>query len=118
VPAANRLECQIAGVHVTPVDGLITDGARIVQKRKADEGWFDVSTLEEPHRVEGKKTMGSEMAERMDWRLPGVILYPTGGGTGLVAMWKAFDEMVELFNTGTGAKYAEAFADYPRAGGH
>jgi threonine synthase len=93
VPMANRLECEIAGAQVTLVDGLITDCARMVQQRKEAEGWFDVSTLREPYRVEGKKTMGYEIAEQRDWVLPDVILYPTGGGTGLVGMGKAFDEM-------------------------
>src|SRR5579871_3603473 len=93
VPVANRLECEIAGAQVTLVDGLITDCARMVQERKAQEGWFDVSTLREPYRVEGKKTMGYELAEQFGWELPDVILYPTGGGTGLVGMGKAFDEM-------------------------
>jgi len=93
VPMANRLECEIAGAQVTLVDGLITDCARMVQQRKEAEGWFDVSTLREPYRVEGKKTMGYEIAEQRNWILPDVILYPTGGGTGLVGMGKAFDEM-------------------------
>jgi threonine synthase len=96
VPMANRLECEIAGAHVTLVDGLITDCARIVAERKEAEGWFDVSTLKEPYRIEGKKTMGYEIAEDLGWNLPDVILYPTGGGTGLVGMWKAFDEMEAL----------------------
>jgi threonine synthase len=96
VPKANRLECEIAGAHVTLVDGLITDCARRVQEGQAREGWFDVSTLREPYRVEGKKTMGYETAEQCDWMLPDVILYPTGGGTGLIGMWKAFDEMEAL----------------------
>ncbi len=96
VPAANRLECEIAGAQLTLVDGLITDCAHIVQQRKEAEGWFDMSTLREPYRVEGKKTMGYEIAEQMGWTLPDVILYPTGGGTGLVGMWKAFDEMEQM----------------------
>jgi threonine synthase len=96
VPMANRLECEIAGAHVTLVDGLITDCAKRVQEGQAREGWFDVSTLREPYRVEGKKTMGYEIAEQCDWTLPDVILYPTGGGTGLIGMWKAFDEMEAL----------------------
>jgi threonine synthase len=96
VPAANRLECEIAGARVGLVDGLITDCAKIVMERKEAEGWFDVSTLKEPYRVEGKKTMGYEIAEQLGWRLPDVILYPTGGGTGLVGMWKAFDEMERM----------------------
>ncbi len=92
-PKANVIECQQTGAHVTLVDGLITDCGRIVAERKAAEGWFDVSTLKEPYRVEGKKTMGYELAEQLNWELPDVILYPTGGGTGLIGMWKAFDEM-------------------------
>jgi threonine synthase len=96
VPFANRLECEIAGAQVTLVDGLITDCAKIVMDRKEAEGWFDMSTLKEPYRAEGKKTMGYEIAEQLDWQLPDVILYPTGGGTGLVGMWKAFDEMEQM----------------------
>ena len=92
-PAANRIECQQLGAHVTLIDGLITDCGAEVAKRKEAEGWFDVSTLKEPYRIEGKKTMGYELAEHFGWELPDVILYPTGGGTGLVGMWKAFDEM-------------------------
>src|SRR5207248_4754356 len=87
---------QQTGAHVTLIDGLITDCGRIVGERKAAEGWFDVSTLKEPYRVEGKKTMGYELAEQLNWELPDVILYPTGGGTGLVGMWKAFDEMERM----------------------
>jgi len=92
-PAANRIECQQLGAHVTLIDGLITDCGAEIAKRKEAEGWFDVSTLKEPYRIEGKKTMGYELAEQFGWELPDVILYPTGGGTGLVGMWKAFDEM-------------------------
>jgi threonine synthase len=95
-PRANIVECEQTGAHVTLVDGLITDCGRIVAERKDAEGWFDVSTLKEPYRVEGKKTMGYELAEQFDWQLPDVILYPTGGGTGLIGMWKAFDEMQQL----------------------
>lgn len=95
-PRANVVECLESGAHVTLVDGLITDCGRIVAERKDDEGWFDVSTLKEPYRVEGKKTMGYELAEQFGWELPDVILYPTGGGTGLIGMWKAFDEMEAL----------------------
>lgn len=95
-PKANVIECQLAGAQLTLVDGLITDCGQIVAERKATEGWFDVSTLKEPYRVEGKKTMGYELAEQFDWELPDVILYPTGGGTGLIGMWKAFDEMERL----------------------
>ena len=96
VPLANRLECQQTGAHVTLVDGLITDCGKLVAERKEREGWFDVSTLKEPYRLEGKKTMGYELAEQCGWSLPDVILYPTGGGTGLIGMWKAFDEMEQL----------------------
>jgi len=92
-PRANIVECEQTGANVTLVDGLITDCGRMVAERKDAEGWFDVSTLKEPYRVEGKKTMGYEIAEQFDWNLPDVILYPTGGGTGLIGMWKAFDEM-------------------------
>jgi threonine synthase len=95
-PAANRIECLETGARVTLVDGLITDCAVEVERRKETEGWFDVSTLKEPYRVEGKKTMGYELAEQLDWDLPEVILYPTGGGTGLVGLWKAFDEMEQM----------------------
>jgi threonine synthase len=95
-PAANIIECQQMGAHVTLIDGLITDCGKIVAERKAAEGWFDVSTLKEPYRLEGKKTMGYELAEQFNWQLPDVILYPTGGGTGLIGMWKAFDEMENL----------------------
>ncbi len=95
-PRANVIECRELGAHVTLIDGLITDcGAEIV-RRKEKEGWFDLSTLKEPYRVEGKKTLGYELAEQSDWELPDVILYPTGGGTGLIGMWKAFDEMEAL----------------------
>jgi threonine synthase len=92
-PKANIVECRQTGANVTLIDGLITDCGKIVADRKKDEGWFDVSTLKEPYRVEGKKTMGYELAEQLEWTLPDVILYPTGGGTGLIGMWKAFDEM-------------------------
>jgi threonine synthase len=96
VPLANRMECDYYGAHVTLVDGLISDCARMVAERKDKEGWFDVSTLKEPFRVEGKKTMGYEVAEQLGWKLPQGIIYPTGGGVGLIGMWKAFDEMEEL----------------------
>jgi len=96
VPIANRVECEYYGAHVTLVDGLISDCARIVAERKEKEGWFDVSTLKEPFRVEGKKTMGYEVAEQLDWNLPRGIIYPTGGGVGLLGMWKAFEELEEL----------------------
>ncbi len=95
-PKANIIECEQTGAFVTLVDGLITDCGKIVAERKDAEGWFDVSTLKEPYRVEGKKTMGYELAEQFGWKLPDVILYPTGGGTGLIGMWKAFDEMEKM----------------------
>ena len=95
-PRANIIECEQMGAHVTLIDGLITDCGAEVSRRKEAEGWFDVSTLKEPYRVEGKKTLGYELAEQLGWVLPDVVLYPTGGGTGLVGMWKAFDEMEEL----------------------
>jgi threonine synthase len=95
-PKANIVECQQTGAEVTLIDGLITDCGKIVAERKDREGWFDVSTLKEPYRIEGKKTMGYELAEQLGWELPDVILYPTGGGTGLIGMWKAFDEMERM----------------------
>lgn len=96
VPQSNYIECKSFGAKVTLVDGLISDCAKIVADRKDAEGWFDVSTLKEPYRIEGKKTMGYELAEQMMWKLPEVIFYPTGGGVGIIGMWKAFDEMEEL----------------------
>lgn len=95
-PRANIIECRELGADVVLIDGLITDCGAEIAKRKAAEGWFDMSTLKEPYRVEGKKTLGYELAEQLAWVLPDVILYPTGGGTGLVGMWKAFDEMETL----------------------
>ena len=108
VPAANRIECETYGAHVTLVNGLISDCARIVGERKQREGWFDLSTLKEPYRVEGKKTMAYELFEQLGaaWSdknvrptrsvLPDAIIFPSGGGVGVIAMWKAFDEMQEL----------------------
>ena len=95
-PRANIVECRELGAHVTLIDGLITDCAAEIARRKEKEGWFDLSTLKEPYRIEGKKTLGYELAEQLNWHLPDVILYPTGGGTGLIGMWKAFDEMETL----------------------
>ena len=95
-PLANIIECCELGAHVTLIDGLITDCGAEIARRKAKEDWFDMSTLKEPYRVEGKKTLGYELAEQCNWQLPDVILYPTGGGTGLIGMWKAFDEMETL----------------------
>ncbi len=96
VPKANYVECKAYGAKVTLVDGLISDCARMVNERKQAEGWFDISTLKEPFRVEGKKTMGYEVAEQLNWKLPSAIFYPTGGGVGLIGMWKAFEEMEHL----------------------
>jgi len=95
-PSAFITECYGFGAHVELVDGLITDCGKIVAERKEAEGWFDVSTLKEPYRVEGKKTMGYELVEQLGGELPDLILYPAGGGTGLIGMWKAFAEMGEL----------------------
>jgi threonine synthase len=96
VPQANYLECKAYGANVTLVDGLISDCGKIVAERGPKEGWFDVSTLKEPYRIEGKKTMGYEVAEQMGWELPDAIFYPTGGGVGLIGMWKSFAEMEKL----------------------
>jgi len=96
VPTANALECVLYGARLALVTGLIGDCARLVRQGVATRGWFDLSTLREPYRQEGKKTMGYELAEQLGWTLPDAILYPTGGGTGIVGMWKAFDEMEQL----------------------
>ncbi len=95
-PRINQMEAHLAGAQVLLVNGLITDCGRLVREGTARMGWFDMSTLKEPYRLEGKKTMGLELAEQLGWRLPDVILYPTGGGTGLIGMWKAFQELREL----------------------
>lgn len=96
VPQANFIECKAFGAKVTLVEGLISDCGRIVAERKAAEGWFEVSTLKEPYRIEGKKTMGYELLEQLGWQVPDAILYPCGGGVGLIGMWKAFGELEEL----------------------
>ncbi|GAA3768307.1 threonine synthase [Terriglobus aquaticus] len=96
VPMANQVECLAYGAKMTLIDGLISDCAKIVAERKEREGWFDVSTLKEPYRVEGKKTMGYELVEQLHWTYPDAVFYPTGGGVGLIGMWKAFQEMEEL----------------------
>ncbi len=96
VPMANQVEGAAYGAHVTLVDGLISDCARIVNERKEAEGWFDISTLKEPFRIEGKKTMGYELVEQNGWEYPDAVFYPTGGGVGLIGMWKAFEEMEQL----------------------
>jgi threonine synthase len=95
-PLANVEESRITGASVILVDGLINDAARLASARARDDGWFDVSTFKEPYRTEGKKIMGYELAESFHWKLPDVIIYPTGGGTGLIGMWKAFDELESL----------------------
>jgi threonine synthase len=96
VPFANYLEALVYGANITLVDGLISDCGRIIAEREEKEGWFDVSTLKEPFRVEGKKTMGYELVEQLGWEYPEAVFYPTGGGVGLIGMWKAFIEMEEL----------------------
>jgi threonine synthase len=95
-PDINVREIQSLGAETFLVNGLINDCGKIVGEGKEKVGWFDISTLKEPYRIEGKKTMGLELAEQMDWELPDVIFYPTGGGTGLIGMWKAFAELREL----------------------
>jgi threonine synthase len=92
-PPVFKAECRALGARVYLVDGLINDAGKIVRDFGAQRGWFDVSTLKEPYRAEGKKTMGIELAEQLGWRVPDAIVYPTGGGTGIVGMWKAFDEL-------------------------
>lgn len=95
-PAANRLECSLLGAEVVLVPGSIKDCARVMRERLKDSDWFDVSTLREPYRIEGKKTMAYELVEQLVGRVPDALIYPTGGGTGLIGMWKGFDEMEEL----------------------
>ena len=119
-PPVFRIECERYGARVTMVDGLIDACGRLVAALSASEGWHDVSTLKEPYRVEGKKTMGYELAEDFAWELPDAVLYPTGGGTGLIGMWKAFDEMEELGWIGPArpkmiSVQAEGCAPIPRA---
>src|SRR5271155_1341954 len=96
VPFANYVEATAYGANVTLVDGLISDCGRIVAERSKTEGWFDISTLQEPFRVEGKKTMGYELVEQLGWEYPDAVFYPTGGGVGLIGMWKAFEELEQL----------------------
>jgi threonine synthase len=110
VPHSNFVECSAVGAKVTLVDGLISDCGRIVAERKAAEGWFEVSTLKEPYRIEGKKTMGYEVAEQFGWELPDAILYPAGGGVGLIGMWKAFDELEAMGWLKTGSKRPKMIA--------
>jgi threonine synthase len=102
VPVANRIECEVYGAQIALVNGLISDCARIVSERKEREGWFDLSTLKEPYRVEGKKTMAYELFEQLGGTPPDAIIFPSGGGVGVIGMWKAFDEMEELGWIGSG----------------
>ena len=95
-PEINKVECVITGAHTYAIDGLINDAGRVLRELAPQRGWFDMSTLKEPYRVEGKKTMGYEIAEAVDWTFPDVIIYPAGGGTGLVGIWKAVTELAEL----------------------
>jgi len=96
VPPPFLMECRALGADITLVDGLITDCDKQARQAASEQGWFVMSTLKEPYRLEGKKTMGYELAEQLDWKLPDVIIYPTGGGTGLIGMWKAFSELEQL----------------------
>jgi len=95
-PLANQAECAVYGAHAYVINGLINDAGRALRERSREQGWFDMSTLKEPYRVEGKKTLGYELAEQFGWSLPDLVIYPTGGGTGIVGMWKAFEEMQAL----------------------
>jgi len=95
-PKVNMVECEVVGAKVVLVDGFITDAGKLVKEGTSEMGWFNMATLGEPFRVEGKKTMGLEVAEQFDWKLPDVIIYPTGGGTGIIGMWKVFDELEEM----------------------
>ncbi len=120
VPLPFRMECAAYGADVTLVDGLITDCGKRAQAGATDHGWFDVSTLKEPYRLEGKKSMGYELAENFGWSLPDVVIYPTGGGTGLIGMWKAFSELESLGWIGNKrprmvSVQAEGCAPIPRA---
>jgi threonine synthase len=92
-PEANRLQCRLYGAHVIDVDGLISDAGRVVEEMAAERGWFDASTLKEPYRIEGKKTLGFELAEQFGWRLPDAVIYPAGGGVGLIGMWRAWAQL-------------------------
>jgi threonine synthase len=110
VPFANYVETVAYGAHVTLVDGLISDCGRMVAERKDAEGWFEVSTMKEPFRVEGKKTMGYELVEQLGWEYPDAVFYPTGGGVGLIGIWKAFDEMEQLGWVKAGSKRPKMIA--------
>jgi threonine synthase len=95
-PLANRVECRLYGADLTLVDGTISDAARIVEERVRERGWFDVSTLREPYRIEGKKTLGFEIAEQLEWEPPDAIVYPAGGGVGIIGIWRAMQQLREL----------------------
>jgi threonine synthase len=95
-PDINKLECQIYGADLTLVNGLISDAGKLIAQGVKENGWFDASTLKEPYRIEGKKTMGLEIAEQLGWRLPDVVIYPAGGGVGIIGIWKAFKELLEI----------------------
>ncbi|MBI5880031.1 MAG: threonine synthase [Chloroflexi bacterium] len=95
-PEINKLECQIYGADLTLVNGLISDAGKLIAQGVKEHGWFDTATLKEPYRIEGKKTMGYEIAEQLGWRLPDVVIYPAGGGVGIIGIWKAFGELVTL----------------------
>src|SRR5437660_651457 len=95
-PEINKLECQIYGADLTLVNGLISDAGKLIAQGVKENGWFDASTLKEPYRIEGKKTMGLEIAEQLGWRLPDVVIYPAGGGVGIIGIWKAFEELLVL----------------------
>lgn len=95
-PRVFQMDCEVMGAHVTKVNGNISDCAALMREQNKDGQWFDVTTLKEPYRLEGKKTMGYEIAEQLNWILPNVVMYPTGGGTGLIGIWKAFVEMKSL----------------------
>ncbi len=95
-PEINKLECQLYGAELTLVDGLISDAGKLIAQGVQQHGWFDTSTLKEPYRIEGKKTMGYEIAEQLGWRLPDVVVYPAGGGVGIIGIWKAFDELLAI----------------------
>ena len=95
-PAVNQLECRLYGADLTLVDGLISDAGKLIARRIAEHGWFDASTLKEPYRLEGKKTLGLEIAEQLGWRSPDAIVYPAGGGVGIIGIWRAFDQLSSL----------------------
>src|SRR2546427_476138 len=101
------METAAYGAEVVTVDGLITDAGKVCAARAKESGWYECATLKEPYRVEGKKTMGYELAEQMGWQLPDAILYPTGGGTGLIGMWKAFDELEDRKSTRLNSSHSQ-----------